>query len=179
MRASQRRERNARATETPREVGLADRAHHKPSELSGGPAAARRNRARADQRSGGPPGGRADRQPGLQDQRRHHGAFRQAPCGRPYDHHGDPRRGRSPATHGASCGSWTAWSWPTRRWRLSKSNQRLAFYSPREERSETNLVFRVEIPQELSSLDRKNREESRIAHAHRRPRRAPSSAASS
>jgi putative ABC transport system ATP-binding protein len=30
------RERNARATETLREVGLADRAHHKPSELSGG-----------------------------------------------------------------------------------------------------------------------------------------------
>ena len=51
-------------------VGLAERRHHRPSELSGRRAAARRDRARAGLPADDPLRRRADRQPRLEDRRR-------------------------------------------------------------------------------------------------------------
>ena len=55
-------------------VGLTDRARHLPSELSGGPAAARRDRPGPGQGAEGAARRRADGQPGRGDPRRDHRA---------------------------------------------------------------------------------------------------------
>ena len=80
-----------RATELAEMVGLGDRLHHRPTELSGGAAAARGHCPGAGQRPADSAGRRADRQPRYRHRQRDHGA-----AGRPEragqdDHHGDPR----------------------------------------------------------------------------------------
>ena len=78
-------------------VGLADRREHRPAELSGRPAAARRDRPRADLAADGGLRRRADRQPRLQDRGRDPRAPpRLGRAARPDDRdgHARPVRGR-------------------------------------------------------------------------------------
>ena len=78
-------------------VGLADRREHRPAELSGGPAAARRDRPRADLAADRGLRGRADRQPRLQDGGRDPRApprLRRAARPDDRDGHARPVRGR-------------------------------------------------------------------------------------
>ena len=85
-------ERRALAMRALERVGLADRAHHAPGELSGGQQQTRRHRARHRHRSGRAPGRRADRQSRHQDQPRDHGpAVAAQPRAGHHLRHGDPR----------------------------------------------------------------------------------------
>ncbi len=84
-----RRERHDRAAAVLDRLGLADRATHEPSELSGGPAAAGRDRPCARRRAGPDPGRRADRQPRQRGRRGGHQPAPRAERGRHHDrpHH--------------------------------------------------------------------------------------------
>ena len=78
-------------------VGLAHRAAARPTQLSGGRAAAGRDRAGGGGRAAGGAGRRADREPGLGHRRRHPGPAGGTQRRRDHDHHHHPRpRGRRP-----------------------------------------------------------------------------------
>ena len=105
-------ERHKRAMEVLTAVGLGNRADHHPESAVGRPAAARRDRARADQQPVDPAGGRADREPRHADQHRSDGHLPAAEQGARHHGRADHARARtSRSTARASSSSATArWS---------------------------------------------------------------------
>ena len=84
----------ARARRLLADVGLTDRGHHYPAQLSGGEQQAGRRRAGAGERSADPVGRRADRQPRQhQWSPRHRSVGRHQPAAGHDTHAGDPRPG--------------------------------------------------------------------------------------
>ena len=85
-------------------VGLAEREHHHPAQLSGGPAAARGHRARPHQQSGPDPGRRAHRRARQPDERGDHGALPGSRTARASPSCSSPTSPTSPATPGGMLG---------------------------------------------------------------------------